>query len=263
MTTHLSNPEPSLWERILGVINAGVCAIRATIERRKGMDSVAFSIAFIALSAKLAKADGTVTRDEVAMFRSIFEIPPHEKRNAARVYDLCRQDPTDFEFYARKLAKARAGNENLLETVLDGLFHIAMADGEFHSNEEAFLTAVSEIFRLPGEVFLRLRARHVPDFHDPWETLGLDRNADLETLEQARKALMKANYPDRLIARGLPPEMVTLADSRLAAFNAAYEEVRRLNAVNMSSRRTQRNDFATPPSTPTQTRESCNEHFAE
>lgn len=229
MTSDYEPNSQSLWQRILGLINAGVSAVRSALEQREGMDSVTFSIAFIALSAKLAKADGTVTRDEVAMFRRIFEIPPHEGRNAARVYDLCRQDTTGFEFYARKMARALARSENAqetLETVLDGLFHIAMADGEFHPGEEAFLRSVSDIFDLPPEVFVRLRAQHVPDFHDPWATLGLDRNADLETLARARKEFLRTNHPDQLVARGLPPEMVALADARLAAFNAAYEEVR-------------------------------------
>ncbi|SDJ54125.1 molecular chaperone DjiA [Salipiger marinus] len=230
MNSDIPRDHQSLWQRILGLISAGVSAVRSVLEQREGMDSVTFSIAFIALSAKLAKADGTVTRDEVAMFRRIFEIPPHEEKNAARVYDLCRQDTTGFEFYARKMAGSLAHSENAqetLETVLDGLFHIAMADGDFHPGEEAFLKAVADIFRLSPEVFLRLRAQHVPGFHYPWTTLGLDRTSDLETLSRTRREFLKTNHPDMLIARGLPPEMVALADARLAAFNSAYEEALR------------------------------------
>ena len=54
--------------------------------------SVGFTIAVIALGAKLAKADGQVTRDEVSAFRRVFTLPPGEEKNAARIFNLARQD---------------------------------------------------------------------------------------------------------------------------------------------------------------------------
>ena len=217
----------SLWQRILDVLEAGVDAVRGVFDRRGGADSVAFSIAFIALAAKLAKADGTVTRDEVSMFRQIFEIPPSEEANAARVYNLCRQDVTGFEAYARQMHAALGSADPECETrsaVLDGLFHIAMADGEYHPNEDMFLRTVAEIFELADHVFVRLRAQHVPDHHDPWTVLGVEPGVEPAVLARARREFLKANHPDRLVARGLPAEMIALADSRLAAFNTAYAE---------------------------------------
>ena len=218
----------SLWQRILDLLEVGMGTVRSLLERPTGVDSVTFSIAFIALAAKLAKADGTVTRDEVTMFRRIFEIPPDEEANAARVYDLCRQDPTGYEFYARQMARTLQGSsgaERTLETVLDGLFHIAMADGDYHPSEDAFLRAVARLFGLPNHLFLRLRAQHVPAFEDPWAVLGLEPGADAVTLARARRAFLIDNHPDRLIAHGLPSEMIALANARLAAFNDAYDKV--------------------------------------
>lgn len=223
--------ERSLWQRILDALEGGVVAVRRVFEREEGVDSVKFSIAFIALAAKLAKADGTVTRDEVTMFRHVFKIPPEEEENAARVYNLCRQDPTGYEFYVRQINKALGAGDPECETrisVLDGLFHIAMADDEYHPNEKVFLRTVAKDLGLAGHVFVELQARHVPDHHDPWTILGVAPNADSEVLAKARKRFLKNNHPDHLIAKGLPPEMVALADARMAAFNAAYEEISRL-----------------------------------
>jgi len=189
-------------------------------------DSVVFSIAFIALAAKLAKADGQVTRGEIAMFRHIFEIPPEETQNVARVYDLCRQETTGFETYARQMSSAlarAADGDTLREDVLDGLFHIAMADGEFHPDEEVFLREVHRIFGLPDGVFRRLKARHVPEFHDPYSILGVPEDATPAQLRAARRNFLRENHPDRLVAKGLPREMVALAHARIADFNAAYD----------------------------------------
>ena len=220
--------EKSLWQRIMAALEEGVDAVRQAFLSRLGTDSVAFSVSFIALAAKLAKADGVVTRDEVTMFRRIFEIPPEEESNAARVYNLCRQETTGFETYARQLsgalAKTEAGDQ-LRSDVLDGLFHIAMADGVYHDNEDTFLRRVAEIFGLHEEAFLCMRARHVPELWDPWVVVGLSPGATLEDLKAQRRAFMRENHPDKLIARGLPPEMIELANSRLAMFQEAYETI--------------------------------------
>ena len=139
----------SVWQRILAYLETGTQLVRRSFKPRPPTDTVAFSISFIALAAKLAKADGTVARSEVTMFRRIFAIPPEEEANAARVFNLCRQETTGYKTYAKQLSKALAkapAADTLREDVLDGLFHIAMADGEYHPAEECFLKQVTEVF---------------------------------------------------------------------------------------------------------------------
>lgn len=222
---------PSLWQRILTYLEAGSLAVRQAFEPRPPTDSVAFSIAFIALAAKLAKADGTVTRDEVTMFRRIFEIPPEEEANAARVFNLCRQETTGFEAYARQLSNVldrTPSGDILREDVLDGLFHIAVADDEYHPAEDAFLRRVTDVFGLKEDVYLRLRARHVPSLRDPYSILGVPADVSLADLRAARKRFIRDNHPDKLIAKGLPREMIELANARVASFNEAFDEIEKV-----------------------------------
>ena len=116
--------------------------------------AVAFSVAMIALSAKMAKADGIVTQDEVRAFQQIFEVPAEEARNVARLYDLAKQDIAGFEAYAERMAElCGSGHANcaMLEDILDGLFHIAKADGVLHEREGDFLHRIAEIFRIEEE----------------------------------------------------------------------------------------------------------------
>ena len=105
---------------------------------------VAFTIAVIALGAKMARADGAVTRDEVAAFREVFQVPPGEEDHVRLVFDLARKSTAGFESYARQIGRLFAGDPAVLEDLLGGLFHIALADGRVCSAEDAYLREVAE-----------------------------------------------------------------------------------------------------------------------
>ncbi len=199
--------------------------------------TVGFTIAVIALGAKMAKADGRVTRDEVAAFREVFTIPPEAERDAARVFNLARTDVAGFEGYASRVARMFGDRKAPLEDLLEGLFHIAAADGEFHPDEEAFLRRVWEIFGLRERVFRALRSRYAPDAPpDPYAVLDLDPEAADEVVRAQWRRLVRESHPDRMIARGVPEEAVKLATARLAAVNAAYETIQRERAGRRSDK---------------------------
>ncbi len=188
--------------------------------------SAAFAIAVIALGAKMAKADGLVTRDEVTAFREVFNIPPEEEANAARVYNLARQDVAGFEEYAASIARMFDSTHITLCDLLEGLFHIAVADGSYHANEDDFLARVAEIFSITDREFRSLRTRFVPDAEpDPWHVLGVDPDTPMDQIQTAWRRLVKESHPDRMMARGVPQEAVKLAEKRLIAVNLAWEAI--------------------------------------
>jgi DnaJ like chaperone protein len=190
---------------------------------------VAFSVAMIALSAKMAKADGIVTQNEIRAFRQIFLMPENEARTVARLYDIAKQDIAGYEVYAERLAgMCGSGHPNcaMLEDILDGLFHIAKADGMVHEREVAFLRRISEIFEISPDHFESILARHADIGEaDPYKVLGVGRDASFEEIRKHYRLLVRENHPDRAIARGLPEEFVAIASTRVAALNAAYEVI--------------------------------------
>ncbi len=228
----------SLWDRLLGAIGdaAGnalgrvVDAIRTLFEGDpETRRMVSFSVAIIALSAKMAKADGLVTEREVDAFRQIFDFPDEEARNVARLYNLARQDIAGYEAYASKLANlCGSGGENcpMLENVVDGLFHIAKADGLVHENELAFLARIAQIFRIDQEHFRRILARHVHlEGRDPYLVLGVSPADEFSEIRKTYRRLVSEHHPDRLIARGVPAALHAAANERMAALNAAYAAI--------------------------------------
>ena len=198
----------------------------AGTDDRAATRQIAFTIAVIALGAKMAKADGQVSRSEVAAFKEVFQVPANETANVARVFDLAKRDARGFEPYAKQVARMFRKGHPVLEELLDGLFHIARADGRVHESELAYLAEVARLFGFTEADFARIREANVgPDKADPYTILGVRREMSNEEIRAAWRKLVRDNHPDRLIAQGLPEELVTLANQKLATINAAYDKV--------------------------------------
>lgn len=222
----------SIWTRIADALEAlrNGEPLSAVFERLRTPpeQSVAFTIAVIALSAKMAKADGAVTRDEVTAFREVFTIPPDDEKSAAHVYNLARQDVAGFDDYARQIAAMFTTQKAILCDLMEGLFHIAMADGGYHPAEDAFLSEVARIFGLSNQQFRALRARFVEDAEpDPYDVLGLTHDATMDDARQAWRQAVRECHPDRVIARGLPEEAIRMAEARMVALNRAWEAIQK------------------------------------
>jgi DnaJ like chaperone protein len=220
----------SIWSRIsqaLSALSQGESLshvfeqLRAPPER-----SVAFTIAVIALGAKMAKADGQVTRDEVTAFREVFQIAPSDEAQAAKVFNMARQDVAGFEEYALRIKGMFGATRGRPTDLMEGLFHIAVADGEYHPNEDVFLSRVAEILGMDSRCFKAMRARYVPDAEpDPYHVLGVDPGMPLDEIRKAWRQLVRDTHPDSMIARGVPEEAVKLAEKRMIDINRAWDQI--------------------------------------
>lgn len=193
--------------------------------------SVAFTIAVIALGAKMARADGAVTDDEIAAFGEVFQVPPGEAEHVRLVFDLARRSTLGFETYARQIGRMFAADRAVLENLLGGLFHIALADGRLSPAEDAYLAEVARHFGFDARDYARIRAHHAGGAEDgeedPFAILGLSPDALPGEIHTAYRRLVRDSHPDLAIARGLPPECVALATARAARLNAAYDRLAR------------------------------------
>jgi DnaJ like chaperone protein len=214
-----------------GRVGAAISGLRSLLQGITNPElrrEAAFAIAMIALSAKMAKADGVVSSSEVDAFCRIFAIPQGEERNVSRVYNLAKRDVAGFDSYARDVARLFADDPAMLEAVLDGLFDIARADGAVHEREVEYLGEVSRIFGFDKRTFETICARHAIGEADPYAVLGADRSWDYAQLRQHYRRLVAENHPDKLMAHGVPEEFSRIANDRLAAINAAWDQIERV-----------------------------------
>jgi DnaJ like chaperone protein len=209
----------------------GAVAGHVIIDRPGGLAgppdrSLVFTAGIVALSAKMARSDGVVTRDEVSAFRGIMQADEADVPRIEALFDLAKSTTAGFEAYATQLAALLHDEPALLEDVLDGLFSIAAADGVLHEAEQAYLAEVGRLFGFDEVRFSRIEARHVRRADDPYRILGVSREDSLEAIRSAWLRLVADSHPDRAIARGLPPEAIAIATERVAALNGAFERIR-------------------------------------
>jgi DnaJ like chaperone protein len=190
---------------------------------------VTFTIAVIALGAKMARADGEVTRDEVAAFNEVFQVPSGEEAHLRVIFDLARRSTHGFASYARQVARLFADERAVLEDLLGGLFHIALADGALCTAEDAYLREVARIFGFDAADYARIRATHGGPLdvepEDPHAVLGVAPSASVEEIRVAYHKLVRETHPDALMAQGLPPELLARATARVARINAAHDRL--------------------------------------
>ncbi|NNG02793.1 MAG: DnaJ domain-containing protein [Inquilinus sp.] len=192
----------------------------------------AFTVGVIVLGAKMAKADGKVTDDEIAAFRQVFHVPLDEQANVTRLFNIARRDHRGFEIYARQIARMFRGRPAVLEELLLCLFHIAKADGKVDTAELRFLRAVADIFGFDDAEWARIRAEELGvDHADPFNILGIDRTMENAAIKQAFRRLIRENHPDRLVAQGMPQEFIDVANEKMATINAAYDLVRKERGI--------------------------------
>ena len=189
-------------------------------------DEVVFTIALIALAAKMTRADGVVSPIEVEAVQSLLQVPEKERRNVERVFRLAQEDVAGFDTYAKQIAGLFTDSPQTLEDVLDALFIIAYADGSLHPAEAQFLDVVANIFSIDEARFRSIQARHCEEIDDPYTLLAIEANASDKVVRDAYLDAVRRNHPDQMQSRGVPPEMLHIATARMSAINEAWELIR-------------------------------------
>lgn len=198
---------------------------------------VAFTTAVIVLSAKMAKADGHVTRDEVNAFKQLFHIVPEDVATVASIFDEAKSSSEGFEPYAEQIGQMFRSDWNVLEEIIGALFHIAKADGKIHPGEVQYLRQVALLFGFSDRDFDRLQTIYLGGWQgeggrsvradDAYEILGVAKESTEAAIKKAYRNLVRENHPDMLMAKGMPEEFIELANEKLAKINDAYDRIKK------------------------------------
>lgn len=189
----------------------------------------AFTTAVVVLAAKMAKADGVVTKDEIRAFKQIFRVPKSAQADVGALFNQAREESAGFEPYAHQISVLFAHHRVVLEDLLGGLFHIARADGRVSPEEITYLKEIARIFGFDTQTFERIAAAHLGESGgDPYEVLGVERDIPDAALKKVYRDLIRENHPDRLIAQGMPQEFIDVANEKMASINDAYAQIEKL-----------------------------------
>ena len=191
------------------------------------LKQIGFTIGVIVLSAKMAKADGKVTVEEIKAFKEKINVQENEIKNVAKLWDQAKKTTDGFEVYAKQISDLLEKNSSVLEELLTLLIIIAQADGKITIPEIEYLKKVGDIFGFSNEDFERIYSSQSGIYSDPYQILGVSQNAPIEEIKQKWKQLAINHHPDRLISQGIPEDFIQKSTSRLKEINNAWDIIQK------------------------------------
>jgi DnaJ like chaperone protein len=189
------------------------------------LKQIGFTIGVIVLSAKMAKADGKVTEEEIKAFKEKINVPDNEIKNVAKLWDQAKKTTDGFEVYAKQISDLLGRNSSVLEELLNLLITIAQADGKITIPEIKYLKKVGDIFGFSNADFERIYSSKSGVYTDPYQVLGVSRNATVQEIKRKWKQLAINHHPDRLISQGVPEDLIQKSTSRLKEINNAWDTI--------------------------------------
>ena len=190
-----------------------------------------FALSLIVLSAKLSKADGNVSREELVAVKDKLKIPENEIDQVGKIFNKAKEESTGYEPYAKQIAQIYKGNINVLEEVINILFYIAEADGDVSSSELTMIENISKIFGLTQVQFNSVKeSRKGPDKLNPYIVLESNPDDDLQSIRKKYLKLSKENHPDLLISKGVPQEVIDESKKKMRALNSAWDQIQKLKS---------------------------------
>ena len=190
-----------------------------------------FALSLIILSAKLSKADGRVSKEELIAVKDKLQIPESEIDQVAKIFNKAKDESTGYEPYAKQISEIFKGNQNVLEEVINILFYIAEADGNVSNEEESMIANIAFIFGLSQNQYESIKeSRKSSDKLNPYIVLESQPTDDLKSIRKKYIKLSKEHHPDLLISKGVPIEVINESKNKMRAINAAWDQIQKLKS---------------------------------
>ena len=190
-----------------------------------------FAIALIILTAKLAKADGNVSKEELIAIKDKLKIPDHEIDQVGKIFNKAKKDSLGYEPYARQIAQIYRNNPAVLDEVINILFYIAEADSNVSDSENTMIKSIANIFGINDSQFEGIKeSRKSSDKLNPYIVLGCNPNDDFATIRKKYLLLSKEHHPDVLVSKGVPQEVIEESKKKMRAINSAFDQIEKMKS---------------------------------
>jgi len=196
-----------------------------------GQSQKIFALSLIVLSAKLSKADGKVSREELIAIKDKLKIPDNELDQVGKIFNRAKEESTGYEPYAQQIAQFYKGDLNVLEEVINILFYIAESDGIVSSEENKMIEKIAIIFRLSEKQFKSIKeSRKSSDKLNPYMVLESSPDDDLQKIRKRYLKLSKEHHPDLLLSKGVPEEVIEESKKTMRSINSAWDQIQKLKS---------------------------------
>ncbi len=233
--------------------------------RQTQVQTAYFEALFVTIG-RLAKVDGVITKSEILKCEAIMnhmQLNSQKRKEAIRLFNLGKQDNTSIDLYLKKFTRISLGAFSVKQVFLEMLIEVASAENKINQAEMNFMYSVATSIKFPRPIFdtlIRMRGFNVngentgrrphsqrsqyqqqsnyrsssqqqwqrASVTSPYQTLGVQKTDSRTIIRRAYKKLMSQHHPDKLIAKGLPPEMIEIAKKKTQTIQAAWEEVKDL-----------------------------------
>ena len=190
-----------------------------------------FAIALIILTAKLAKADGNVSKEELIAIKDKLKVPEHEIDQVGKIFNKAKEDSLGYEPYAQQIAQIYKNNLAVLDEVINILFYIAEADGAVSDSEITIIKNIAKIFGLSESQFESIKeSRKSSDKLNPYVVLGCNPNDDFSVIRKKYLLLSKEHHPDILVSKGVPQEVIEESKKKMRAINSAFDLIEKMKS---------------------------------
>jgi len=190
-----------------------------------------FALSLIVLSAKLSKADGQVSKEELIAVKDKLKIPENELDQVGKIFNKAKEESAGYEPYAQQIAQIYRGNINVLEEVINILFYIAEADGNVSESELKMIKHIAQIFGLTEIQFNSIKeSRKSSDKLNPYIVLESNPDDTIEIIRKRYLKLSKEHHPDLLMSKGVPQEVIDESKAKMRAINSAWDQVQKLKS---------------------------------
>ncbi|MBN1407684.1 MAG: TerB family tellurite resistance protein [Calditrichaceae bacterium] len=195
-----------------------------------------FYVSLASLAAKMAKADGVVTSDEVKAFdnfvRFNLNLDINERKIVAQLFNEAKASPVNAAQIAGQFKNIIGFQPDVMQILIQLLFQISMADGRFHPAEERFIKDVAGVFGLSRVEYDQIKAMFVKGNGSAYQVLGVSQNASDDEIKSVYRKLVMQYHPDKLMAKGMPEDFIRNANQKMAEINSAYDAISKERGIN-------------------------------
>ena len=190
-----------------------------------------FALSLIVLSAKLSKADGSVSREELVAVKDKLKIPENELDQVGKIFNQAKTEAAGYEPYAQQITQIYKKNSQVLEEVINILFYIAEADGRISEAELNMIEHIAQIFGLSSSQYNSIKeSRKNSDKLNPYVVLESKSDDDLQIIRKRYLKLSKEHHPDLLLSKGVPEEVIEESKKKMRVINSAWDKVQKLKS---------------------------------